>query len=216
MPIRTLHRAKRPPWVSQKSSHLLKFLKSAQKRYPPSHQKVLELKLVIEESIEQDNIHYEENLASGRSTAKLFKHFRAFRKSDISSTLFYGTNSAHDDESKANLFAKFFDSVYIKSSAFCETLPTPATNILSDISIQEDEVAEICRNSELNKSKGPDNLPPVLLRSTCGNIAHSLCQTHRKIFQTSKFPNSWKKPIVCPIFNIPGTAQVGAISKAQK
>ena len=222
VPIRTLHRAKLPPWVSQKSSHLLKCLKTAQKRYPTSHQKVLELKLVIEDSMEQDKIHYEENLASGRSTAKLFKHFRAFRKSDLPSTLFYGTNSAHDDESKANLFAKFFGSVYIKSSDFCETLPTPATNILSDISIQEDEVAEICRNLELNKSKGPDNLPPVLYRSTCGNIAHSLCQIYRKIFQTSKFPNSWKKAIVCPIFkkgnkcNVENYRPVSLLSIASK
>ena len=50
------------------------------------------------------------------------------------------------------------------------------------------------------KSKGPDELPPVLFRKCRKTISHSLFQIFTKILQNSKFPDLRKKAIISPVF----------------
>ena len=57
----------------------------------------------------------------------------------------------------------------------------------------------ICKDLKINKSKGPDGLPPLLFKKICLSIPHSLCQLYRKILQTGIFPDIWKQAVI-PIF----------------
>ena len=72
--------------------------------------------------------------------------------------------------------------------------------VISDILFSEKEVLTISKDLKINKSKGPDGLLPLLFKKICLSIPHSLCQLHRKIFQTGIFPDLWKQAVVIPIF----------------
>ena len=75
---------------------------------------------MLEKCCGNDKIEYEQNIAAERSTGKLFKYFRAFKKSNIPSLVFYKNEKAENDSDKAQLFSKFFGSVYVQCSEFYE------------------------------------------------------------------------------------------------
>ena len=51
---------------------------------------------------------------------------------------------------------------------------------------------EVCKNSNVNKSKGPDEIPPFLVHKLCISLFPSLTQIYRKILQTDEYSKSWK------------------------
>ena len=120
IPKRTQHLASLPPWISQSTSHLIKCLKTARRSYKDMHPKVLKLKSMLENCCGNDKIEYEQNLAAERSTGKLFKYFRAFKKSNIPILVFYKNEKAENDGDKAQLCPKFFASVYVQTSEIYE------------------------------------------------------------------------------------------------
>ena len=111
IPKRTQQRASLSPWISQSTSHLNKSFKTARRRYKDMHPKVLKLKSMLEKSCGNDKIEYEQNLYAERSTGKLFKHFRAFKKIEHSRPCFFLNEKAENDSNKAQQFSNFFASV---------------------------------------------------------------------------------------------------------
>ena len=107
MPKRTQHRASLPPWISQSTSHLIKGLKTARRRYKDLHPKVLKLKLMLKKSCGNDKIEYEQNLAAKRSTGKLFKYFKAFKKSNFPNLVFIKMKKQKMRVTKPNYFRSF-------------------------------------------------------------------------------------------------------------
>ena len=157
------------------------------------------LKSKTDQLIEIDKVSYEESMAAERSTGKLFKHFRAFRKSVLPSIMHYQNENADTDVSKAALFSKFFASVYVESSIFneneCSNKNQP---ILENINFSEQDIFEICKLLNVNKSKGPDDLLPFLFKNA-ETLSHSIYRIFRKISQTCIFPTCWKKAIISPL-----------------
>ena len=96
-------------------------------------------------------------------------------------------------------FQFFFASVYVESSVFneneCSNKNQP---ILENIDFSEQDIFEICKLLNVNKSKGPDDLPPFLFKNA-ETISHSIYQIFRKISQTCIFPACWKKAIISPL-----------------
>ena len=78
--------------------------------------------------------------------------------------MFYNEFTVDSDKDKVDLIAKFFSSVYSNSSAieFPRDLSADMP-VLKEISIETKELMEICKNLRVNKSKGPDELPPFLV-----------------------------------------------------
>ena len=201
IPKRTQHRAFLSPWISQSTSHLIECLNTARRRYKDMHTKVLKLKSRLEKCCGNDKIEYEQNLAAERSTGKLFKYFRDFKKSNISSLVFYKNEKLENYSDEAQLFSKFFASVYVQSSEFYEPFQHGSENhFLSNLTFEETEIESICEKLNVNKSKGPDELPPVLFRKCRKTISHSFFQIFTKILQTSIFPDMRKKALISPVF----------------
>ena len=95
----------------------------------------------------------------------------------------------------------FFSSVYTKSTKFIEGCNgKECVKLITTVNFFEKEVIEICMNLDINKSKGPDEIPPILYKKLCITLSHSLSQLFRKIFQTAIFPNDWKQAIISPLF----------------
>ena len=196
IPKRTKHRSSLPPWVSQLTSNLIKRLHTAQKIYTESHPKVLHLIKQTKTNAEMDKADYEQSPALEKSMGKLFKYFKAFYNSSLPSILKYKNETADTDPLKVELISKFFGVVYIESCTFSE----PDSNTALDIiSFTELEIREICQSLNTNKSKGPDDLPPVLFIKTQASLSHSIYQIFSKIIQNRRFPEYWKAAIISPI-----------------
>ena len=74
--------------------------------------------------------------------------------------MFYSGFTADSDKDKADLFAKFFSSAYNKSSSFKFPGDLSADiPLLKEIGIETKEVWQIWKSLNVNKSKGPDELP---------------------------------------------------------
>ena len=174
VPRRTKHRSCLLPWISRETSHILKRLKTKRKRYHETHPSVQDLLIKSNAMAQEDKIRYESQLAATRSSANLFKYFKAFKKEKNPSKLKWGKEEAHSDAEKVRLFAGFFASTQ--------------------------EISNICSELPVNKSKLPDNLPPILFREVSEHISASLFQIFKKVFQTSSFPSVWKEAIVSPIY----------------
>ena len=121
---------------------------------------------MLEKCCGNDKIEYEQNLAAERSTGKFFKYFRAFKKSNIRSLVFYKSKKQKMTVTKPNYFRSFcFASVYVRSSEFYEPFQDCSENcFLSHLNFEETEIESMYENLNVNKSKEPDELPPVLFR----------------------------------------------------
>ena len=74
---------------------------------------------------------------------------------------------------------------------------TPQTSIENfDHSLET--VADIFSKMDTTKSRGPDNLPPVLFRKV-PELARSVSSLFYKIVQTGVYPRAWKVSKVTPI-----------------
>ena len=80
-----------------------------------------------------------------------------------------------------------------KTNAVTQNQPT-----LENIDFSEQDIFEICKLLNVNKSKGPDDLPPFLFKNA-ETLSHSIYQIFRKISQTCIFPACWKKAIISPL-----------------
>ena len=85
IPKRTMHRSSLSPWISKETSHLIKCLKTARKRYGESHTKVEDLAYQVEMKATNDKISYEQNMGKIYNNAlQIFQSFqeRKFTKKD--------------------------------------------------------------------------------------------------------------------------------------
>ena len=140
IPKRTLHRSSLPPWITKELYISLIVSKQLEKKYGNTHAKVQYLVEEIEINADLNKIAYEENLAHNRTTQKLFKHFQGFRKESFPNTMKYKGEQAETNKSKANLFAKFFASMYIESSHFIPVEEVNTYRILEQKHFDEKEV----------------------------------------------------------------------------
>ena len=202
VPRRTKHRSSLSPWISQETSHALKCLRTKRKRYHETHPTVQQLLQKVVRMAEEDKNKYESQLADSRSSTALFKYFKAFKKETLPAKLKWKENQADSDTEKAKLFADFFASTYSTSSKFEElsTLSDVFIPRFETIEFTRQEISTICSQLLLNKSKGPDQLPPVLFREASEQLSMSLYQIFKKALQTSVFPSTWKEAIVSPVY----------------
>ena len=126
-------------------------------------------------------------------------------KSDRSAlpTLLNNGKSAVTDREKADLLNEYFVSVFVNpngaDSNHTITIPSQTCTI-SEICIEKSTIAKICKDLNTRKSRGPDNVPPIVFEETAEAIASSLHNIFKNIKRLGKDPTKWKNGIVTPIF----------------
>jgi hypothetical protein len=80
--------------------------------------------------------------------------------------MFLGSDCARDSQRIANLFAGFFQSVYVRDDWIPDgDLPTPGDDHkMSAIEVSEDEVECAFLGLDVNKGPGPDGITPAILK----------------------------------------------------
>ena len=105
---------------------------------------------------------------------------------------------------KANLFNKFFHSVFspgnVDPPSTFSTSMESSCNKLSDIDLTISEVAAVLRNLDPNKACGPDGIPSRILSKVADEIAPSLCILFNMSLSIGVVPAKWKFANITPVF----------------
>ena len=205
VPYKTQHRSSLPPWISSSTSHLMKQLKTISRKYDrkPTESMLCKLK-TIESQIKiagaSDQSAYEEKLAEGRSTKRLFKYFKSLRGSgSIPPKLFWGSKSAESLSDQCCMFNEFFQSTFTSSTPETPgSQSTVVSTFLNGYEVSSAAVGKVMISLDVTKSRGPDLLPPVLFKNT-PTLSKSLHQLFFKIQQVGCYPAKWKEGAVSPI-----------------
>ena len=200
IPRRTAHRSRLSPWIKPRTSNIIKKLENALAKTPKNWRRCNYLQNLCLEMCEQDQIEYESNLADTRSTDALFRFYRSLKKSKIPSSVHLKNEYANDPTTQAELFSRYFASIFITSR--CRTiLPrTALVDMIDDFDISESTIVEICQKLVIKKATGPDGIPSIFYKKSASTIAKSLSQLFYKIKQTSTFPETWKQSHVTPVY----------------
>ena len=73
-------------------------------------------------------------------------------------------------------------------------------NLLTNISFTAEEISEMLKHLDINKSPGPDGIHSRVLKETHAEIAQPLQIIFTKLMNEGKNPSIWKQAIVVPIF----------------
>ena len=92
----------------------------------------------------------------------------------------------------ADLFNRFFASVFTIDSAVEKTACIRLDTVISDLTLNESKFLAALKALEVGKATGPDEIPAKLLKQTASVIAPSLCKIFNKSLQLGSLPIDWK------------------------
>lgn len=106
---------------------------------------------------------------------------------------------------KANILNNFFQSVFSPRDVEPPTMHIftqfPPSNIeLSEIQLDDNEVAAVLRMLDPKKACGPDGIPSRLLSEVANEIAPSLCRLFNMSLAVGVVPAKWKFANITPVF----------------
>ena len=192
VPVRSNHRAQLSPWVTGRSSNVLKKLSTAEK-HKKSYYKILSLRNEAALYLDEDRVEYETKLFSGRNTGSIFEYIKSLKKdSQLPSVIRWNEVSADSNLRKANLFNDYFISVFTRNTLDVQLGESdsqlPDERDASDYQINRDEVYSVLSNLDISRSRGEDQLPPVILRKLAIELTPSVFNVFRNIHRLDTFP----------------------------
>ncbi|XP_053597678.1 uncharacterized protein LOC128668543 [Microplitis demolitor] len=122
--------------------------------------------------------------------------------SDIPSTMTWDNLSAITGAEIINLFAPYFESVYIPVTSDNELLDVNQNEVsanLDDFKATFDVVYKQLMKLNPNKRAGPDGIPKMFFRNCAAGLCEPITYVFNKSLQQGVFPTDWKASFVCPI-----------------
>ena len=107
---------------------------------------------------------------------------------------------------KAEVLNSYFSPAFQKSTVNLENGDIeiashfPIDFELSEIFVSEEEVINYLRNLDDNKSHGPDEIHPRLLKVCCEQIGPSLCALFNHSLDCGRLPTEWKSANITPVY----------------
>jgi hypothetical protein len=133
--------------------------------------------------------------------------------------------SASTPLSICNLFANFFDSVYVEpdvSSSEYIARDTGGVTLIDSLEFDMAEVEKALLSLDPKKGAGPDGIPTFILKECAFGFATPLTKLFNASIRFGEFPELWKSSFIVPIFkngarnkieNYRGIAILSAIPK---
>ena len=211
VPKLLIRKHQRPKWFTPVVQCRLNQVHSLRRKYrshptESNKHKLANAECDLQELMKEAKCNYESSLVHKFANShdnKIYKYLSSFTKNcSLPQTMFLGTDSGSSDRCKAQLFNKFFYSVFNNAPDFAEPFPTDSAspNSLNNITFASQDIYEILVSLDSSKAMGTDNISPKLLKH-CANL---LCDPIQHLFQmslsTSYLPVEWRTHCVTPIF----------------
>ena len=158
----------------------------------------------------KEKVKYEKKIISGlkRNTKPFFRYLKSKNKvkKTVKELVDSDGKTGKSPEETAGILLDFFQSVF-KSESFgplpekCYTSNQVVTNVMEQLSINAIDVKKLLQNLKENKSMGPDNVHPKLLKLLSSNdsFVESLTLLLNKCVKDECIPSMWKSAVVVPI-----------------
>ena len=182
VPRRTKHRQALAVWVKPSTSNIIKRLQTAKLR--GETRKVEDLRSQVSMALTNDECEYKEKVFKSRNTHLLFKHFKSLRHTSSLPPVLKDENHQYisaSDKAKAlnNYFHSVFSTPDKSSSIHLQQNHCMPPNCY-DYPVSETFIHETMSSLDVTKTRGPDELPPVLFKKLSLHLAKSL----NVLFQT--------------------------------
>ena len=106
-----------------------------------------------------------------------------------------------DDQEKANILQDQFSSVFTQETNTDIPILAPRTStVITNIHVTEEMVLVLLKALNVNKSVGPDDIHPKLLKELADVIAKPIAKLFNMTVEDNELPDEWKKAFVSPIF----------------
>ena len=135
------------------------------------------------------------------NNSKIYSHIQSISKhGQLPSSMFFKDISVSSDLEKANVFNKYFFSVYSSASVYDHPTSTTPPVFLSEIQISSTDVYDVLIKLNPIKAMGIDRIGPnILMLCAC-----ALYQPIHHLFTTSlrqcQLPTEWRTHCIVPIF----------------
>ena len=115
-----------------------------------------------------------------------------------------------DSDEKADMFNTFFSSVFTNEDLnnLPNSLPSGAYKELNKIVFNEEDVTKLLREVNPNKSPGPDNIHPRVLKECAEVLSAPLYYLFKSSLKAGEIPQDWKDGNISPVYKKGSRAQV--------
>ena len=205
---------KRPLWMNKTALAKVKKKHEAWKRYLQSESG--EAYLEYTRARNQAKWHtrkaqriYEQKIAkeAKKNPKQFWSYVNSKRKSqvnipDLDITDDKNPPKTTNDDEKAELLNQYFKKVFTDEDL--QKIPNAKKkrieNTLKDIEITQEEVLKRLKALNQNKSPGPDNIHPRILKELSHELSLPLTLIFKKSLENGNLPKSWKDGHIMPIF----------------
>jgi endonuclease/exonuclease/phosphatase family metal-dependent hydrolase len=163
----------------------------------------------VQKLVNQSRKQFEQNIASNAKTnpKTIWRYVKSKQKTKAAieelhvSPTDTTTRRAKEDQAKANILADYFTSVFCIEDP--EGIPQVELVIaeVPDVPVvtTAEEVEKLLRSLKTDKSPGPDNIHPALLKALSQSLSEPLARLFNMSFRKCKIPVDWKNARVCAI-----------------
>jgi len=200
-----------PVWFTSHLRHLIKCLRTLQRKYskyptPNNFQKLVKAQCSFQDASKAAKCEYERslvhNFASNRDL-RIYRYMKQLTKSHtLPPELYFDNKVANTDYSKAELFNQYFFSVFTECSS---QEPNLDESNLPDMSLKEIHLAESDVYNALtslnpNKATGIDSVSPCVLKHCASALVAPLFYLFTTSLDTTIIPTEWKTHMIVPVF----------------
>ena len=200
-----------PVWFTPHLRHLIKCLRTLQRKYTKNPTTNNFQRLVFAQCSFQDTSRaaksvYEQNLIQNYATnhdPKIYQYIKQYTKScALPPQLHLENNVANTDNEKAKLFNQYFFSVFTKSNFQVPHLDglNPSANSLETVHLTESDVFGAIVNLNPHKATGIDLIAPRILKSCACTLSLPLLHLFTTSLNTSSIPYEWKIHKIIPVY----------------
>lgn len=144
----------------------------------------------------------ENNISS--NPKNFWSHVKSSNTSQgIPKCMYFEELKASNGTEIANLFSKYFSSVFSKPSDPLTLDPTDVgnhTSNISNIEVTREIVLKYLKEIDTNKGAGPDEIPSIFIKQCAHNLALPLSLIFNRSLTDCTVPVLWKSAYVSPIF----------------
>ena len=199
-----------PRWFNSSIRHQIKCLHSLRRKYkchltPSRLNKIREYETQLQLDLCRAKANFEQNLLlqfNSNNTSKIFDYIHSLAgQCGLPAHVHYKSTTAESDQDKAQLFNRYFHSIFTTSSFPLPNL-TELPNIypcLSTITITQEEVYRTLVCLQPDKAAGCDGIGPKLLKSCALSLYKVFHHLFNLSLSQSYIPLEWRVHTIKPI-----------------